>query len=188
MAAESSKVILGLPSLPGDYLPRELYPEFLTIYKAIQNLLLGVSRWTGIDGPDDVEQAEMIGWEFLLAQQMSYWYPVNASGGTINRGQCVRVIANNQVTFAQANNMVNAMIGVAEETKGAGQKIKVCLFGMTDAISGMTAGTLYYLSPTVAGAVQNLAPITPGEIVQGVGRALDADHMWLNPSTFIRQL
>lgn len=184
--AENSKVILGLPNLPSDEIkPAALYPEFLTIYRAIQNLLAGVSRFTGIDGPDAAEIAQMQGWEFMLESNVTAWYPT--ADVPITRGQTVSITTANHCTLADASTMATNCIGVADETKAAGQKIKIITGGVIDSISGMVAGTLYYLS-TTAGGIQNLAPITPGEIVQGLGWALDSNHLLLHPSTFIRQL
>lgn len=181
----SSKIITGLPNLPADGLPKELWPEFLTIYRAIQNLLEGVTRWTGIDGPDELERAEMQGYEFLLEQQMASWYPVATV--PIARGQLVCVNGANTCGLASAAAMATNAIGVADETVGAGQKVKVITQGLVDSITGMVPGTLYYTGVT-PGAIQNLPPITPGQIVQGMGWALDSTHLLLRPSTFIRQL
>lgn len=187
MAGENSKVILGLPNLPSDGIkPQELYPEFLTIYRAIQNLLSGVSRWTGIDGPEPDEVAVMTGTEFLLETNVTAWYPT--ADVNINRGQLVRITTANHCALAIANNMANIAVGIAEETKLAGQKIKIITGGCVDSITGLSASTLYYLSPTVAGAIQNLPPIAVGQVVQGIGFALDANHLLAHPSVQPRQL
>ena len=51
MAIDNNRIILGLPALPSDELPAQLYSDFLVVHRAIRNLLDGVSRLSGIDPP-----------------------------------------------------------------------------------------------------------------------------------------
>ena len=49
MALNDYKINLALPLHPAETLPPDLYPSFLVIHQAIQNLLRGVSEYAGID-------------------------------------------------------------------------------------------------------------------------------------------
>lgn len=187
--AESSKILLGLPNLPPEQIDPKLWSEFLTVYRAIQNLLLGVSQYAGIDAPSTLDIATMDPTSYLLGNNVERWYPTAAVA--VTRGQLVRVLAgsSNQVALAQANNIANGpAIGIANETKGIGQKVEILCGGMTDAIGGMTPGTLYYLATAAAGAVQNLRPVVPGQFIQPIGWAMTANQMYLRPSSYVHIL
>lgn len=171
--ADNSKVITGLPNLPPDTLPKDLWAEFLTIYRAITNTLSGISEFTGIDGPDPLELATMNPSKYLLGANSQQYYPTNVSGGTITRGQVVHLSGSDSVILANAGAASGNALGVADETKPNGSRIKILTSGaVTTAIGGMVPGQ-YYLSPTV-GAIQNLRPVVPGQIVQGIGWALES--------------
>lgn len=187
--AESSKILLGLPNLPPEQIDPKLWGEFLTVYRAIQNLLNGVSQYGGIDPPTDAERAVMDPTAYLLGTNVERWYPT--ASVAITRGQIVRVLAgaSNQVALAAADNILNGpAIGIANETKGIGQNIEIILGGVTDAIGGMVPGTLYYLATAVAGAVQNLRPIVPGQYIQPIGWAMTSNQMYLRPSSYVHIL
>lgn len=183
--ADNSKIILGLPNLPDENMDKKMWGEFLTVYRAIQNLLSGVSVNTGIDAPDDLEIASMDPTKYLLGANSQQWYPVADVG--ITRGQLVHLTSANHVGLADANSAAGQAIGIADETKGVGQSIRVLTGGLTTAIAGMVPGTLYYNS-TTAGAVQNLRPIAPGEIIQPIGWALTSNQLLLSISSYYQQL
>lgn len=183
--AETSKILTGLPNLPPDTIDPKLWGEFLTVYRAIQNLLLGVTEFTGIDGPEAAEIATMDPTKYLLGGNASRWYPTADVG--IVRGQLVvpSTVGANRVKLADASaGLTNGpAIGVANQTVAGGQKVEVLVGGMTDAISGMIPGTLYYLS-TTPGAVQNLRPIGAGELVQPIGWSMTSVQMFLSISSY----
>lgn len=186
--AENSKIIIGLPNLPDENMDKKMWGEFLTVYRAIQNLLAGVSLYTGIDQPDAAERANMDPTAFLLGANTQQWYP-NAAV-PISRGQVVSVspgLGANAVQLAQATGGATHAIGVADESKAAGQNIRILTGGLTTAFAGMIPGTLYYLSTTI-GSIQNLRPIAPGQIVQPIGWALTSNQMLLNISSYYQQL
>jgi hypothetical protein len=187
--ADSSKIIIGLPNLPDENMDKKMWGEFLTVYRAIQNLLSGVSVNTGIDAPDDLERSSMDPTKYLLGANSQQWYPT--ANVAISRGQLVTTsnggLPANFVNIAVATAGGTQAIGIADETKGAGQNIRIITGGLTTAISGMVPGTLYYLS-TTPGAVQNLRPVVPGQIVQPVGWAITSNQMLLNVSSYYQQL
>lgn len=187
MAYGNSKILLGLPSLPNDQIDPKFWSEFQLVYTAIKNLLNGVSEFGGIDPPDALEVASMDPTKYLLGANVGRWYPT--TDVAITRGQLVRatnVSGANRVDLADAaGGLLNGpAIGVANETKGAGQKIEILTGGVTDAIGGMVPGTLYYLS-TTPGAIQNLRPVTPGEGIQPVGWAMTSTQLFLSVSSYM---
>lgn len=187
--ADNSKILLGLPNLPADQIDPKLWGEFLLIYKAIQNLLNGVSRYTGIDAPSSAEVVgDPMGW--MLGGNVQRYYPTAAAA--ITRGQIVRLrpdLGAHKVSLAQANSATNMAFGVANASAGIGAQVEVIAGGyaLIDSIGGMVPGTLYYLS-TTAGAIQNLRPVNPGEIIQPVGWALSSSQMLLAISPYYQQL
>jgi len=187
--ADNSKILLGLPNLPADQIDPKLWGEFLLIYKAIQNLLSGVSRYSGIDTPSSMEAAaDPTG--YLLGANLQRYYPTAVT--SITRGQIVRLrpdLGANQVSQAIATSAAGMAFGVANTSVGAGAVVEVIAGGyaLIDAIGGMLPGTLYYLS-TTSGAIQNLRPVNPGEIIQPVGWALTSTQMLLAVSPYYQQL
>jgi hypothetical protein len=183
--ALNSKILLGLPNLPADTIDPKFYSEFLTIYRAIQNLLAGVSEFAGIDPPDAIEIASMDPTKYLQASNLAKWYPI--ADVAIVRGQLVRptTVGSNHCTLAGAGTgLVNGpACGVANTSVAPGQKVEVIMGGLIDAIGGMTPGILYYLSTTL-GAVQNLRPVSAGQIIQPIGWALSPSQMILNISSY----
>lgn len=186
----SSVVQTGLPNLPDENIePKKLWSEFLTVYRAIENVLYGISTLTGFDQPDAIEIASMDPTKYLLGNNIGRWYP-NAAV-ILARGQIVSTqngaLGANNVSLAVATAAASHAIGVANTAVGAGSRVEVQTQGITTAISGMIPGTLYYLS-TTAGAIQNLRPVVPGQIVQPIGWALTANQMLLNVNSYWQQL
>lgn len=186
---ESFKVQTGLPVLPSDTLPPELYDDFLTIYRAIQNLLRGVSQYTGIDAPQQDTWSSLQFSDTLLSGNLTRLYvPATVA---INRGQVVNLFNNAGVLgarLAQATSATTMAHGVANSTAAAGELVEInWLRSWIDSIGGMTVGTLYWLS-TVAGAVQNVPPGAAGQIQQSIGLALTDSQMAMDITLLYRQL
>ena len=168
------KISIGLPPLPEDNIPPDLYDNFFQLHRAIQNLLRGVSQYCGIDAPTSESWESLTYKDTLLASNLTRMYPL--AGAAITRGQVVNLY-NDAGTLkarpAQGNSMSTMAHGVANSAALAGQRLELTwLTGLIDSIGGMTIGTLYYLSPTVAGAVQSVRPSAAGQIIQPIGLAL----------------
>lgn len=187
MAGENSKIIIGLPNLPADTIDPKFWGEFQLVYTAIKNLLVGVGQYAGIDPPDALEIAGMDPTKYMQQQNLARWYPTTDE--PITRGQMVRatnVSGANRVALAGASSglLWGPAVGIANETKGTGQKIEILTGGMTDAIGGMVPGTLYYLSTTF-GSIQNLRPVNPGEGIQPIGWAFTSTQLYLSISSYM---
>lgn len=170
---DNFRIQLGLPVLPSDDVPPELYGTFMTVYQAIQNLLRGVSQYCGVDAPVPEIQSQVTYQDTLLSGNLTRMYPI--ASVAISRGQAVNLFNNAGVLnarLAQATSASTMMHGVANTTVTAGQRVEInFLRGTLDSIGGLTLGTLYYLS-TVAGAVQSGRPAAAGNIIQPAGLAL----------------
>lgn len=55
-------------------------------------------------------------------------------------------------------------------------------------LSGLVGGKEYFISPTIAGSIQNTPPVNPGEIVQKVGTAQDTTNFYIDVDSTIIQL
>lgn len=187
---DSYKIQLGLPVLPSDQLPPDLYDDFLSVYRALQNLLRGVSQYAGIDAPSsDTWSAQQFADTLLQGNLTRLYVPATVA---ISRGQVVNLFNNSGTLGARlavATGAATMAHGVANSAAtGAGQIIEInWLRGWIDSIGGMTPGTLYWLS-TTAGAVQNTAPSVAGQIQQPIGLALTATQMALDIPLSFRQL
>lgn len=187
--AEDSRILTGLPVLPSENIDPKLWGEILIIYRAIQNLLLGVSQYTGIDGPSAAEIATMNPTAYLLGQNVTRLY-IPVAQNTV-RGQVLHVYNSGGIaaaSLASATSAATRAHGVANTNAGAGTRCEIIMFqGLTTAIGGMTPGTDYYLS-TTPGAIQNLPPVAAGQIVQQLGVSITSGELLLNIASQFTQL
>jgi len=179
---DNFKIQLGLPPLPAEDIPPELYDNFFELHRAVQNLLRGVSQYSGIDAPSQETWSSLVYSDTLLESNLTRMYV--PAGAVIARGQVVNLYNNAgalNVRLAQANSIATMGHGVANSAGAIGETIEVYWArGLLDSIGGLTVGTVYYLSPSVAGAVQNTKPVTVGQIVQPIGLALSAATMLMD--------
>jgi hypothetical protein len=187
---DNYKIQLGLPALPDDNVPPDLYDNFYQLHRAIQNLLRGVSQYCGIDSPSSDIWGSLTYPDTLLEGNLTKMYPI--AGATIARGQAVNLYSNAGVLNArpaQANSLTTMAHGVANSAASAGSRIEMYwLRGLIDSIGGMTIGTLYYLSPTVPGVLQSAKPVTAGQIVQPIGLALGSSTLNMDITLLPTQL
>lgn len=83
---------------------------------------------------------------------------------------------------AQANSIVNSnrVVGLVSRVVDADNFI-VQIGGTLTSAGGVVPGTLYYLSPTVAGNVDTVAPVVPGQVVKPMYVGISATTtLWLN--------
>lgn len=180
---------LGLPVLPSDNIPKELYDNFFQLHRAIQNLLRGVSQYCGIDPPASDLWDTVSYQETLLSGNLTRLYPV--ADVAIARGQVVNLFNSGgelKARLAAATSASTAAHGVANSAALAGQRFEMNWLRATlDSIGGLTTGSLYWLSPT-PGAVQAIIPSGGGQIQQPVGVALAATTLLLDIPLSYRQL
>ena len=114
----------------------------------------------------------------------------NNQGSTINVCMAVYVDAADSVKLASANSATLSVFAglVAGANIGTGNtgniqfgEVLTANTAQWDAVTGdsggLTAGTLYYLSPTVSGNLTVNAPTTVNQYVVPVGRAINATDM-----------
>lgn len=96
-------------------------------------------------------------------------------------GQIVRIDSIGDVVKAQANSAANAEV-VAIVTKIIdADEIEIIFNGKVNGLSGLVAGTTYFLSPTVAGAYTATIPSIAGQVVKPLFVAYSATGLiWLN--------
>lgn len=173
---DNYKIQLGLPPFPSDSIPQELYSHFSDVHRALQNLLRGVSQYAGIDAPSKDTWASLNYNETLLTGNLTRMYPV--ANVAIQRGQAINLFNSGgtlQARLAQANGLANMAHGVANSAAAAGETFECNIGqGLIESIGGLVPGTMYYLSAGAAGAIQNVAPVAAGQIVQPIGIGLDA--------------
>lgn len=189
MATDNYLIQLGLAVLPEDNIPPDLYDNFLSLHRAIQNLLRGVSRYCGIDAPAQEYWSQTTFQETLLSGNLTRMYvPASAA---IARGQVVNLHDNAGVLNARlavATSAATMAHGIANTDAAIGQICEInWLRGTLDSVGGMTVGTLYWLS-TVAGGIQNAAPAVPGQIQQPIGLALATATLLMDIPLSYRQL
>lgn len=189
MATDNSVIQLGLPALPDDNIPSDLYDNFFQLHRAIQNLARGVSRYCGVDAPSQDTWSELPYNETLLTGNLTRMYiPASVA---ISRGQVVNM-HNNAGTInarlAVATSAATMAHGIANTDAAIGEFVEInWLRGLLNSVGGMTVGTLYWLS-TTAGAVQNVAPAAAGQIQQPIGLALGTATLLMDIPLSYRQL
>jgi hypothetical protein len=188
--ANSSRIVLYLPPLPPDTLPKEFYSEIFTLYRACQSLQDGISRYCGVDPQDTSVRPQLVFSDTLLETNLTRMYPV--ASVPITRGQIVNLFNSAgalRARLAKADSMTTMAHGVCNETVAAGQQFEMYWQrGCLDSIVGLTVGANYFLSTAVAGQVQTVRPSVAGQIIQSVGFALAATTMQLDISSLAIQL
>jgi hypothetical protein len=186
----SSKIQVYLAQTPPESLPPELYAQFSALYSAIQLLQVGISRYAGVDPQDVSARPFLIYQDTLLETNLTRMYPT--ASVAIARGQIINLFDNAgvlQARLAQANSATTRAHGVANEAAAPGAQFEMYWRrGCIDSIGGMTLGSEYYLSPTVAGAIQTTRPTVVGQIIQHMGLALSANTLQLDISPLHIQL
>lgn len=86
--------------------------------------------------------------------------------------------ADGSATGKEANGFVLAAVT-------SGNNATVYFEGTNNQLTGLTGGSMYYLSATTPGGVTATAPSTAGQIVQKVGRALSTTEINFEPSDAI---
>jgi len=188
MGIGNSKIITGLPSLPSDQLPPELWDDFKTIYNALNNLAQGISVYGGVDGVDSSEWADSPPANTILSGNLTRMYP--RASVAIAAGQIVNLFDNAGSMDARLANSTTAATmahGIANTAAAAGARFEMqWLRSFVTSIGGMVPGTLYWLS-TTGGAVQNLPPVAAGTIQQPIGLALSAAQMIMDIPLLYKQ-
>lgn len=107
---------------------------------------------------------------------------INDNASPITIGQVVYVKANGHVDLARANAAgTSRVFGVVQDASIANAASGTIKHdGVVTGLSGLTAGTTYYLDPSTAGAITSTAPSTVGQYVTEVGTALSATELSLD--------
>ncbi len=71
-------------------------------------------------------------------------------------------------------------IGVAAGAVSAGASGSYMVAGVLSGLTGLVAGTEYYLSAATAGLLTATAPTTPGQYVVKIGRAISTTELMVN--------
>ena len=151
MPVFSSSISTNLPSIPSASDP-ELQTELVTVYNAIQALHQEMTRWGRVQC--NFTEAATAG------QELTFF----ASAGILN------------ARLANATDNTRQAVGFAGATVGINTTGEVILIGVNNFLSGLTPGTLYYLS-TTNGTLSSVAPVGVGKIKQPVGFALSTTNL-----------
>jgi len=83
-------------------------------------------------------------------------------------GNLVRILSNNVYTKAQANSAANAEVAGIVSEVASSNSFTLLYIGAVSGLSGLTAGTVYFLDPSTAGAMTATEPSTVGQISKPV--------------------
>lgn len=102
-----------------------------------------------------------------------------AAASDLTAGDIVYVSASNTFTRAQANGAAaSEAIGIVTASVLSGATVRVQVAGEVQITGwGLTAGSWYYLSATVAGGKTTTAPSTVGQYVVPIGRAITSERL-----------
>jgi len=178
-----SKIQTGLPQFP-EGVPKELFSQFFNIYTAIQNLARQLSTYAGVDQQDTSVWNQVTIDDTILVGGMQRWYVIQYEALTF--GQVVSPILDAgtlKVRKANATNNTKPACGIvisSNHISAIGAYCEVGIgIGLVTGISGMVAGTRYFLS-TTDGLVSNTAPVAAGNIEQVVGWAMASNRLFMN--------
>lgn len=90
-------------------------------------------------------------------------------------------------SLANATNGTKPCTGFSFSSVAAGGYGEVICLGITESLSALVPGTLYYLS-TTSGQITATKPSAAGNLVQAVGYAITSSSLVFNPSSNWTQL
>ncbi len=179
MIIQSSKINLGLPQIP-EGVPPELFSQFLLLYNATRNLANALSLYGGVDAQPSDFWSQLTVDDTIFDGNLNRWY-VKANEA-VSFGEVVSPIlsgAELQVRLANATNNTRWACGIVN-TVGITPIGSFCEVivgrGMVTGISGMVAGSRYWLS-TTNGAIANTPAVAAGNIEQYAGFALASNRL-----------
>lgn len=172
----------GLPATP-DAVDRELLREITRIYNAINIVAFSMDANTGALPPIPTEYVD-VGLSDILVQHTSRMYPIFddtvIAGAMINVYNVAGVL---HARLARALDGTKPARGFATAAVTSGDRGELILLGLHSQLTGLTPGTLYYLSAaSITGQITSAAPAVTGNLVQPVGVALSSTAIWFNPT------
>ena len=152
-----SSIDTGLSSYPGEIADKALHKELVFMYRAFQNLQLGIDRiHRGVH-----TYLITIGYGQLVTFDGSGVSPASASS----------------LTPLPAYGFCPTPAGVTTGSEG-----EVQYLGILAGLSGLAAGSIYYLSPSVPGAYTAIKPVAAGDLIQPIGVAISTSALFINPT------
>lgn len=123
----------------------------------------------------------------LLTSLDGVFQPDVEAAADIDAREVVYVSAAGTVDLAQADNATTQRVfGIATEDIASGAEGPLLTVGVvTSSGWALTAGSIYYLSPTVAGGITTTAPSTAGQYIVPIGIALSTTQLMFNPQSSI---
>jgi hypothetical protein len=102
---------------------------------------------------------------------------VNQTGHGLDVGDVIRNDGDDTYALAQADNEANAeVIGMVTAVADV-DNFTYTPSGLVAGLTGLTSETVYYLSPTTAGAITATEPTTLGHVSKPIGVAVDTDEL-----------
>ena len=177
-------LLRGLNQFPDDTLEPKLYNALVAIHLALFNLDEALELATGIQAYPAADWSSLGATGALTFGNSQRMYVVAseaiAAGEMVNLWDDAGTLS---VRLAQANATTTMAHGVANNTAAIGDLVEVYfLRAVVDTISGMVLAQQYWLSPSVAGAIQNTMPVGAGEYIQAVGVAVGATTLLMDIS------
>ena len=105
------------------------------------------------------------------------------AGEALSAGNLVYISSAGTVFKADAQSEAKAATGFVLASSTTGQAATVYFEGTITGLTGLTAGTRYFLSDTATGAATTTVPSTAGRIVQIIGTASSATEISFEPQT-----
>jgi hypothetical protein len=158
-------------------------PKLRKAYFGIQNVAYYLAKYTGRFQEQSANYSQL-GFENLNTNQLRFYAQAN---GAISTNDLVYFTASGttvKANRAQANAMATAAkaVYIGATALVAGDWAEFILSPALLITIGLTPGTTYYLSTTVAGGIQSTRPTVAGQIVQDIGVALSDTTLLCNPS------
>lgn len=104
---------------------------------------------------------------------------IDQVGHGLVTGNIVRLASNGAYVKAQADTEANAEVLGAVYSVFSPDAFVLMAFGRIGGFTGLTTGTVYYLSPTTAGAVTATEPSTPGQVSKPIFIADSPNAGWM---------
>ena len=109
------------------------------------------------------------------------------AGENISSGALVYIDSTGKAFNADATSPTKFAVGFVLAGASSAASVTVYFIGQNTSLSGLTAGTSYFLSASSIGAITATPPTTAGYISQFVGKALSTTTLNFNPLSPVKR-